>query len=72
MVDMPLIWFGLVLTKPNQTKLIFESEKLVKLPDLNEISIALKPIARQTVSICLRTFPEKTECTSYSVKNKSV
>ena len=38
----------------------FESERLVKLSDLKEISIAPKPIERQQVSICLRVFSEKT------------
>lgn len=38
----------------------FESERLVKLSDLNEISIAPKPIERQRVSTCLRVFSEKT------------
>ena len=38
----------------------FESERVVKLSDLNEISIAPKPIERQQVSICLRMFSEKT------------
>ena len=37
----------------------FESERL-KLSDLNEISIAPKPIERQQVSTCLRVFSEKT------------
>ena len=34
----------------------FESERLVKLSDLNEISISPKSIERQRVSICLRVF----------------
>ena len=38
----------------------FESERLVKLSDLNEISIAPKPIERQMVSTCLKMFSEKT------------
>ena len=38
----------------------FESERLVKLSDLNEISIAPKPIKGQQVSTCLRMFSEKT------------
>ena len=37
----------------------FESERLVKLSDLNEISIAPKPIERQRVFTCLRVFSEK-------------
>ena len=37
----------------------FESERLVKLADLNEISIAPKPIERQRVSSCLKVFSEK-------------
>ena len=37
----------------------FESERLVKLSDLNEISIASKPIERQWVSTCLQVFSEK-------------
>ena len=37
----------------------FESERLVKLSDLNEISIAPKPIERQRVSTCLGVFSEK-------------
>ena len=37
----------------------FEYERQTKLSDLNEISIALKPIERQEVSTCLRVFPEK-------------
>ena len=38
----------------------FESERLVKLSDLNEISIIPKPIEKQWVSTCLRVFSEKT------------
>ena len=38
----------------------FESERLVKLSDLNEIFIAPKSIKRQWVSTCLREFSEKT------------
>ena len=38
----------------------FESEKLVKLSDLKEISFNPKPIERQWVSTCLRVFSEKT------------
>ena len=34
----------------------FESERLVKLSDLNEISIAPKPIERQRVSTCHNVF----------------
>ena len=37
-----------------------ESEKLVKLSDLNEVAIAPKPIERQSVSTCLRVFSDKT------------
>ena len=37
----------------------FESERLVKLSDLNEIPIALKPIASQRVSTYLRVFSKK-------------
>ena len=37
----------------------FESERLIKLSALNEISIASKPIERQQVSTCLRVFSEK-------------
>ena len=37
----------------------FESEILVKLLDLNEISIAPKPIKRQQVSTCLGVFSKK-------------
>ena len=39
----------------------FEYEKLVKLKDLNEISIASKSTERQWVSTCLRVFSEKRE-----------
>ena len=39
---------------------VFESERLVKLTDLNEISIAPKPIERQRVASCLRSFSAKT------------
>ena len=38
----------------------FESERLIKLSDLNEISIAPRPIGRQRVSLCLRVFSVKT------------
>ena len=38
----------------------FESERRVKLSDLNEITIAPKPIERQRVSTSLRVFSEKT------------
>ena len=38
----------------------FEFERLVKLSNLNEISIVPKPIERQQVSICLRVFSVKT------------
>ena len=38
----------------------FESERLVKLSDLNEISIAPMPIERQQVFTYLRVFSEKT------------
>ena len=37
-----------------------ESDKLVKLSDLNDISIAPKPVERQRVATCLRVFSEKT------------
>ena len=37
-----------------------ESEKLVKLSDLNEVAIAPKPIERQSVSTYLRVFSDKT------------
>ena len=37
----------------------FESERLVKLSDINEISIVPTPIERQLVSTCLRVFSEK-------------
>ena len=37
----------------------FESERLVKLSDLNEIYIAQKPREKQQVSTCLRMFSEK-------------
>ena len=36
-----------------------ESDKLVKLSDLNDISIAPKPVERQRVATCLRVFSEK-------------
>ena len=39
----------------------FESERLVELTDLDETSIAPKPIERQWMSICLRVFSEKTQ-----------
>ena len=45
----------------------FESERLIKLSDLIEISIASKPIERQWVSTCLRKY---ILCTSHSVWNK--
>ena len=38
---------------------LFKSEKQNKLSDLNEISIAPKPIERQRVSTCFRVFSEK-------------
>ena len=38
----------------------FESERLVKITDLNEIFIAPEPIERQRVSTCLRVFSETT------------
>ena len=38
----------------------FESERRVKLSDLNEISIAPMPTERQWVFTCLRPFSEKT------------
>ena len=38
----------------------FESERLVKITDLNEISIAPEPIERQQVSTSLRVFSETT------------
>ena len=37
----------------------FESERQVKLSNLNEISFAPKPIERQWASTCLRMFSEK-------------
>ena len=37
-----------------------ECKNVVKLSDLNEVSIASKPIERQRVSTCLRVFSEKT------------
>ena len=37
-----------------------ESDKLVKLSDLNDIFIAPKPVERQRVATCLRVFSEKT------------
>ena len=37
-----------------------ENKSLVKLSDLNEISITPKPVERQKVSTCLRVFFEKT------------
>lgn len=37
-----------------------ESESLVKMSDLDEISVSPKPIERQKVSTCLKVFSEKT------------
>ena len=50
------------IAKWSVLKKLFELERrsLVKLSDLNETSIAPKPIERQKVSTCLRIFSEKT------------
>ena len=37
-----------------------EAESLVKMSDLNEVSVLPKPIERQRVSTCLKVFSEKT------------
>ena len=38
----------------------FESERLVKFSDINEISIVPKLVEIQQISTCLRVFSEKT------------
>lgn len=60
-----LIFFDNGLTKVAKwahLKKLFdlENESLVKLSDLNEVSVFPKPIERQRVSTCLRIFSEKT------------
>ena len=50
----------------------FESERLVKLSDLNEISIAPMPMERQWVFTCLRVFSEKTYNALFSQSGISV